>query len=58
MDRDPFLNPNLEATATSIVLALPPRRVPPWLHAPMLHQPRMDEPLLQAPGLQEHELPA
>ncbi len=29
-DRDPFLNPNLEATATSIVLAQPPRRVPPW----------------------------
>ena len=29
-DRDPFLNPNLDATATSIVLAEPPRRVPPW----------------------------
>ena len=29
-DRDPFLNPNLDATATGIVLAQPPRRVPPW----------------------------
>lgn len=29
-DRDPFLNPNLEATATSIVLARPSRRLPPW----------------------------
>ena len=30
VDQDPYLNPNLEATATSIVLADPPRRVPPW----------------------------
>jgi GT2 family glycosyltransferase len=30
MENDPFLNPNLDATATSIVLAQPPRRVPPW----------------------------
>ncbi len=29
-DHDPFLNPNLEATPTGIVLAQPPRRVPPW----------------------------
>jgi GT2 family glycosyltransferase len=29
-DRDPFLNPNLEATVLSLVLAQPPRRVPPW----------------------------
>ena len=30
MERDPFLNPNLSATASSIVLAQPSRRVPPW----------------------------
>ncbi len=33
MDDDPFLNPNLEATATAIVLAQPPRRIPPWAAA-------------------------
>ena len=32
-DRDPFLNPNLEATVLSLVLAQPPRRVPPWPYA-------------------------
>lgn len=29
-DLDPFLNPNLEATATAVVLATPPRRRLPW----------------------------
>jgi hypothetical protein len=29
-DLDPFLNPNLEAIATGVVLATPPRRQPPW----------------------------
>jgi GT2 family glycosyltransferase len=32
-NRDPFLNPNLEATVLSLVLAQPPRRVPPWPRA-------------------------
>ena len=30
---DPFLNPNLDATATAIVLAQPSRRRPPWAPA-------------------------
>ena len=37
-DRDPFLNPNLDATATALVLAEPPRRVPPWREAEWLRE--------------------
>ena len=33
-DRDPFLNPNLDATATGLVLAQPPRRRLPWQRGP------------------------